>query len=167
MSHKKPDILKTVQGTFRKDRSKLAAPKLEPSIPEPQKGLLDREARKHYDRLAKILGDMKVLSCSDVVSLELLALSLAEYYEFKKFVKKNGATYRVVTREGSVTYRKRPEIILMGESWQRCATLLARFGLDPVNRSRTTVLPDKETENKWAKYQNKYTGIERRKELHR
>ena len=152
MSHKKPDSLKVIQGTFRKDRSNQDAPKLEPSIPEPQKGLLDRESRKQYDRLAQLLVGMKILTAADVVSLELLALSLAEYYEFKKFIKKNGATYRIVTREGSVTYRKRPEVSLMNEAWQKCATLLPRFGLDPVNRPRTSVLPDKGRENKWARY---------------
>ena len=50
-------------------------------MPAPGRGVLDPKAKKQYDRLAKILDDMNVLSHADVVTLEILAQSLVDYYD--------------------------------------------------------------------------------------
>ena len=80
---RKPDALKIVQGTFRKDRENKLQPKPKAGIPVPARGLLDKDEKKQFDRLCKILNDMNVLAESDVIAVEILAQSLADYYEGK------------------------------------------------------------------------------------
>lgn len=144
-----PDNVKHIRGTFRKDRSNPNQPKVEPRIPSPHPKLLSTEERFHYWRLARILSRMKVLAESDVVTLELGAIFLAAFYKAKEDLK-DGKTYEVQTREGSIVIKKKPQISMMNEAFQNAMVLLSRFGLTPADRTRLKVLPDPKPKNKWG-----------------
>ena len=56
---------------------------------------------------------------------------LAAFYEAKEDLK-DGKTYEVETREGSIVIKKRPQISMMNEAFQNVMGLLSRFGLTPA-----------------------------------
>lgn len=154
---RKPTHLKVVHGTDRKDRSNPKEPKPSSCIPKPGNHLTPG-AREAYFRLAELLDGMKVLTEPDVVALELAAMALDEYYRAKDIVEQKGLTYveikeiyddeddTVVTK---TTVRAHPAVAIASDSWKRASSMLARFGLDPANRSRVSVRPDKPQQSKW------------------
>lgn len=146
-----PDKLKVVKGTYRRDRANLEQPVPKVGIPKPQPGFLSKEARFHYCRLARILNKMKVLSESDVVTLELASIHLANFYEANQKLEKEGKTYTVVSREGGIVHKKRPEWAIRNESYVLAIGLLSKFGLTPSDRAKVKVLPDLDEENPWSK----------------
>jgi len=139
-----PVEIKKIRGTFRSNRANLEQPTSEKNIPKPQPGFLSKEARFQYFRLARILHKMKVLSESDVVTLELAAIHLANFYESNEKLEKEGKTYTVTTREGSIVHKKSPEWAIRNESYILAAGLLSKFGLTPSDRTKVKVLPEPE-----------------------
>ena len=95
--NKKPDHLKVVQGTMRKDRSNSNAPELEIKTPEPS-STLPKEAKEEYVKLSMILNDMRVLTKADQGELESLALARAQikYLSSKLFNKLDINEFRKV-----------------------------------------------------------------------
>jgi len=142
--HSLPDEVKVIRGTFRRDRSSSDQPTPEKNIPKPHSGFLSKNARFHYWRLARILNKMKVLSESDVVTLELASIHLANFYEANQKLEEEGKTYTVTSREGSIVHKKRPEWAIRNESYILAAGLLSKFGLTPSDRTKVKVLPEPE-----------------------
>lgn len=131
-----PTKLKVIKGTLEKSRENPNEPKPKQTIPKPKWGLLSKEERKEYDRVAEILDNMKVLTEADVIALEQLAESLALYYEQKDYLEENGYTYSRKNQRGGVIRKPRPEYRIMKDAKKDVLELLARFGLDPSNRSK-------------------------------
>ena len=134
--NKKPDHLKVVQGTMRKDRSNPNAPELEIKTPEPS-STLPKEAKEEYVKLSMILNDMRVLTKADQGELESLALARAQikYLSSKLFNKLDINEFRKVQ-------------IALNDAIRTSAALSVRFGLSPADRGRVSVIQEKKS-NKW------------------
>lgn len=155
---RKPTKVKQLQGTFRKDRANPDEPQPELGIPEPE-DRLSEGAREIYFRLAKLLDGMKVLTEADGPALELAAQALDEYHLAKRITDEEGITYtetieiiddekdKIVTK---TIIKAHPAVAIASDAWKRASGLLARFGLDPANRSRVGVAPDKKPAGKWG-----------------
>lgn len=137
-SNKKPDHLKMVQGTQRKDRVNKNAPEVDLVIPEPSESL-PKEAKQEYQELVVILNKMRVLSESDKGELESLAIARAQikYLSSKLFNKPDINEFRKVQ-------------ICLNDAIRTSAALSLRFGLAPSDRSRVSVVTEKKS-NKWEK----------------
>ena len=153
--NRKPDALKIVQGTFRKDRANPNQPEPKAGIPVPARGLLDKDEKKQFDRLCKILNDMNVLAESDVIAVEILAQSLADYYEVLEDYKKKPRMVSYTDRDGNPILKKSPTVNIMIDAKKVVITLLARFGLEPSARASLNILQEDnntEEDNPYAKF---------------
>ena len=137
--NRKPDHLKVLTGTMRKDRSNPNAPEIELVIPDPSKSL-PKEAKEEYKELAKILNDMRVLSEGDQGELESLAIARAQikYLSKKLFTKPDINEFRKVQ-------------IALNDAIRTSASLSVRFGLSPADRSRVSVIQERKYNNKFNK----------------
>jgi len=135
--NKKPDHLKVVQGTIRKDRSNPNAPELEVKIPKPSPSL-PKEAKEEYIKLSSLLNNMRVLTEADQGELENLAIARAQikYLSKKLFKTSDLKEFRKIQ-------------IAINDAIRISAALSIRFGLSPADRSRVSVLNEKKY-NKWA-----------------
>ena len=135
--NKKPDHLKMVQGTIRKDRSNPNAPELEVSIPKPSVSL-PKEAKEEYTKLSLLLNHMRVLTEADQGELENLAIARAQIMHLSK---------RLVKTSELQEFRKVQ--IAINDAIRISAALSIRFGLSPADRSRVSIVQEKKY-NKWA-----------------
>jgi len=143
--------LKVVQGTYQKSRANPNEPKPKRGIPAPKKGLLSKNAKKHYIRVAEILDGMQILTEADVITLELLALHLDDYFEARELVKTQGRIYGYKNAEGNPVIKRHPALLTMNESMSTILTLLSRFGLDPSSRTKIVAISEKEG-NQWSEF---------------
>ena len=134
--NRKPDHLKLIEGTLRKDRSNPDAPVLEPEIPTPSDSL-PKEAREEYFKLAELLNEMRVLTKADQGELENLALVRTQIKTLSKkiFKKSDMSEFRKIQ-------------IALNDAIRISSALSMKFGLSPSDRGRVSALPKKE-ESKW------------------
>ena len=133
---RKPSALKLVAGTDRADRRNGNEP--EPILLNdlaPPAHLHERSAAVWRD-LAPMLRRNQVLTEADVLALEMLCDAVADY----RFA-------RETRGDDMVTYSHKGSQML--DQWlvaqqacgKRAETLMGRFGMDPVSRSRVMVNP--------------------------
>ena len=130
---KKPQAIKRAAGTYRNDRDGdgLDLPAQKPKIPEH----LDAISRETFDRLARRLEQLGVISDLDEISLEMLAEAWEDYKAARSIIKKLGPTYESETATGTIR-RPNPEVAIMQEAWNRVFKLIQHFGLTPSSRAR-------------------------------
>jgi P27 family predicted phage terminase small subunit len=136
-----PSHVKALRGTLRADRLNLREPQPKAGTPRPSR-TLPPDVRREYDRLARRLAPMRVLSAADGLALELGALALAECWRLDGVLRGQGATYETTTPQGSTLVRQRPEVVLLADAWRRAASMLREFGLTPSSRGKVEVVPD-------------------------
>jgi phage terminase small subunit len=76
----KPTALKLIQGTYRPDRANPNEPNPRPGIP-PCPKFLQGEARKQYNRMAKKLARIGLMTELDDMALSMLCQGWSEYLE--------------------------------------------------------------------------------------
>lgn len=130
---KKPQAIKRAAGTYRNDRDGkgLELPAQRPNTPDH----LDAISRETFDRLAKRLEQLGVISDLDEMSLEMLAEAWEDYKAARSIIKKLGPTYESETATGTIR-RPNPEVAIMQEAWNRVFKLVQHFGLTPSSRAR-------------------------------
>jgi len=130
---KKPQAIKRAAGTYRNDRDGhgLDLPVQKPKTPEH----LDAISRETFDRLARRLEQLGVISDLDEISLEMLAEAWEDYKAARSIIKKLGPTYESETATGTIR-RPNPEVAIMQEAWNRVFKLIQHFGLTPSSRAR-------------------------------
>jgi len=139
---RKPDALKLVQGTFRKDRANPNQLNPDRGIPKPMNGILSKEERKHYYRIAKILDKMGIMTEADVIILEILAQALQQYYVACEEVKSQPLVIEYKGKNGNRIKTKNPWINIMNEERKTVISLLSKFGLDPSARASLNILQE-------------------------
>lgn len=150
---RKPTPLKVLHGTTRADRANDAEPK--PSElsarARPPEWLGDR-GRDAWHDLMPVLRKMGVLTTADPMAFALLCDALGEYIEARAWIQANEDVYSFVGKDGSTTWRKRPEVEIAQDAWRRAKTMLTEFGLTPAARSRVSGKPEESTDplEKWA-----------------
>lgn len=137
--NRKPDHLKVIQGTKRKDRSNPNAPELENIIPQASDNL-PKEAKDEYLKLSAILNNMGVLTEADQGELENLAIARAQikHLSNKLFNTSDLKEFRRVQ-------------IALNDAIRISATLSLRFGLSPADRDRVSVIQKQKSANKFSK----------------
>lgn len=133
---KKPTALKRIDGTYRKDRANHREPKpapaesLEPPIP------LDEHALKFWDYHASRLSKLNLLTELDVYALALAS----EWWSIHRRAM-DGLKGDLLHETESNGECCRPELAAAKQALGHLTTLMARFGMDPISRSKISVEP--------------------------
>jgi len=139
---RKPDVLKIIQGTYRKDRANPNQPNLDRGIPEPISNLLSREEKSHYYRIAKILDNMNILTKADVITLEIFAQTLERYYVACEKLKRQSLVIECKGKNVNTVRTKNLYVSIMNEERKTVISLLSKFGLEPTARSSLKIFPE-------------------------
>lgn len=133
MSKRKPDELKIIEGTFRRDRSNPDAPTVPAGIPEAPAWLSER-ATELFAQLCVVLDSLNIASPADAAMIALLASRLEEIEILTATIEDQGRTYQ----GESGLWKARPEVSQRNEAMRHCHALLSEFGLSPATRNRVT-----------------------------
>ena len=139
MPSRKPDGLKALQGTLRPCRVNKNAPKGVPGIPKCSRELA-APVRREYMRLVRTLEDMSILTLGDKNELESLAIARAQVLHLQEKL------FKVTDPKD---FRKLQ--IALNDSIRLGSSLAAKFGLNPSDRGRVSVVPGKPKKNRWDK----------------
>lgn len=143
----KPQKLKVIQGTARKDRTNKNAPIAAPDVPMAPKWLNER-AREIFSTITGRIEVMGYASTSHTEMLALAAMRLAEVEEYTTLIDVDGPTYRTTNTQGDVSYKPRPEVMLRSEAARHAQSLLAEFGLSAASMQKI-VVPEKPKKSEW------------------
>lgn len=132
----KPSAQKRLAGTERASRR---------NGNEPQPDLLDdlsppahlsEESAQVWSTVAPMLRKNQVLTVADLIALEMLCDFVADYRETRR---QRGNEFVVTSAKGSDMLNQLQ--VAMSMSSKRAEAFMARFGMDPVSRSRVMVDP--------------------------
>jgi P27 family predicted phage terminase small subunit len=141
----KPTNLKLIQGTYRPDRANHAEPKPRTVIP-PCPKFLQGEARKQYQKTAKKLARIGLMTELDDMALALLCQGWAEYLDATEQVKKSG----ILVKSPNGFPVLNPYLSVANQAIKKVRSLLAEFGLTPGSRSRIHAAEAAdESDNEW------------------
>jgi P27 family predicted phage terminase small subunit len=132
----KPSALKQLQGTDRADRrnGKEPEPDLLDDLAPPAH--LDADSAEVWQQIAPMLRRVGVLTVADVIALEMLCDAVADY---RKTRRERGDKFVTHSAKGSEMLNQLQ--VAMSMSGKRAEAFMARFGMDPVSRSRVLVDP--------------------------
>ncbi|MFA7190142.1 MAG: P27 family phage terminase small subunit [Sphaerochaetaceae bacterium] len=151
---RKPTMQKIIQGTFQKCRHPGTEPDPD-SVPAEQFAPcptgLHRKGRQFWKDAVKYMTECGYLKYLDLPTLELAALAYDKiWYLWKECVLKDDAgnrrTYRQYLIERGFNKRLMPELTEMTSLEKTFQTYSNMFGMNPVARSRISVLPQQETD---------------------
>ena len=130
-----PTALKLVAGTARADRSNGAEP--EPDLVENLAAPAHLEPRSAavWAELAPMLRKLKLLTVADLISFEMLCDAVADY-RFTR-VKRGDSFVAHSGKTGSPMLDQ--WMVANGIASKRAEVFMAKFGMDPVSRSRVMV----------------------------
>jgi P27 family predicted phage terminase small subunit len=133
---RKPTGLKLVTGTARADRMSGAEP--EPMLLNDLKAPAHLSARSVavWDELAPMLRRLQVLTEADVISLEMLCDSVADYRYARE---QRGDDFVTHSSKGSQMVSQ--WLVAQQMSSKRAEAFMSKFGMDPVSRSKVMVDP--------------------------
>ena len=83
------------------------------------------------------------MAIGDSLALELLVDAYSEYRGAREVIMAHGPTYETKGRHG-LQVKKRPEVSVAADAWNRIAKMLPEFGLTPSSRTRVESLPSSE-----------------------
>ncbi|MFV0420597.1 P27 family phage terminase small subunit [Oleidesulfovibrio sp.] len=155
----KPQPLKVIQGTARKDRVNKLAPDMPTGVPgEPS--MLPEGARKYYADLIAILEPLKLLYSAHPHMLGMLAMRLNEIDELTRIITEEGPIYdseKWTRDDDGVMHRtllkkSHPAVNQRSEAMRHAQSLLAEFGLSPAAVSKVTALNNSESNNPFAAF---------------
>jgi P27 family predicted phage terminase small subunit len=133
---KKPSAQKRLEGTERADRRNGNEP--EPDLLDELSppGHLAADSAAVWLQVAPMLRRMGVLTVADTIALEMLCDAVADY---RKTRAGRGDEFVVSSAKGSDMLNQLH--VAMAMSSKRAEAFMARFGMDPVSRSRVMVNP--------------------------
>lgn len=131
---RKPNKIKELQGTLRKDRegNYLKLVKLK-YIPEPPKDLkLNKDAVNIWNFHIVDLVDNGIISKQDLIIFSVFCIELARYFKLYGLIEKKGETFETQTGYPM----PRPELSIMRNSFKIAYDIANKFGLTPVSRDQ-------------------------------
>lgn len=138
----KPTALKVLEGTYRPDRAVNEAPVIgKPTCPT---WLSDKDARKEFRRLAKLLGQMGLVGASDGNLLARYSITWVRWRRVSQTLMTNGSAEFVIYKDGDGKPRSIQVSALhsiarsLADELARCEAVL---GMSPSARSRINVAP--------------------------
>jgi P27 family predicted phage terminase small subunit len=146
---KKPDHLKLLQGTHRKDRANPKEPKPKRGIPSCPKHL-GSIAKKEWKRVSKILDKSRLLTHADLAGLmiycELYERLVETSRAFDEGGRKMTITVPILDGDNKVAGysdpKPNPLVIIHRQTIQAIRPYLSAYGLTPFDRPRLQVLDD-------------------------
>jgi len=130
------DETKIIHHTFRKDRVNKEAP-----IPNSDSlrapNWLSKEDRKYFRILKLELNDIGLGSKSYSEMLALAASRVIEIKKCNKTLEEQGEFYETTNTRGSLIYKAHPALAQRNEAKRHYQSLLAQFGLSPVDIGKT------------------------------
>lgn len=133
---RKPSALKLVQGTARADRTNGQEP--EPMLLNdltPPEHLGERSAAVWRD-VAPMLRELQLLTVADRIALEMLCDAVADYRVAREA---RADEFVATSHKGSQMLSQ--WLVAQLACGKRAETLMGRFGMDPVSRSRVMINP--------------------------
>ena len=129
----KPTAIKIFEG----NRSRRPLNEKEPKPPEGMPACpawLETEAKREWQRLAKIMAQMGILSLVDRAAFATYCQAYARWKEAEEYISKNGST-----KETSTGYIQQIPQVSIAQTYSKImAKIAAEFGLTPASRSRIT-----------------------------
>lgn len=129
---KKPDTMKVLQGTFRKDRANPDAPTPADGLASAPGFLRTRAQLEWFGVIKARVAPLGLASPTFTEVLGLLAARMAEIDELEQFLDENGRTYTTTTQQGDKMYRPWPQVAMLNEARRHAQSLAAEFGLTPA-----------------------------------
>jgi P27 family predicted phage terminase small subunit len=144
MTKRKPDHLKVLEGTARKDRLNPDAPAFNAGVADCPDWLSER-ASEIFAHFNVILLRMGVASPDDQMALAMLASRVEEIEICTATIEDVGRTYTTTATSGDKLVRGRPEVSMRSEAMRHVQSLLNEFGLTPAARGKVSAsIPVKE-----------------------
>jgi P27 family predicted phage terminase small subunit len=142
----KPTNLKLIQGTYRQDRGNPSEPKPKAVIP-PCPAFLQGEARKQYQKTAKKLARIGLMTELDDMALSILCAEWQQYLDATE-QKKSG----ILVKSPNGFPVLNPYVAVASQSIKKIRALLAEFGMTPGSRSRIHAAGTSEdSDDEWSK----------------
>ena len=127
----KPTALKELEGNPGKRKLNTKEPKPETGMPDCPKWLLP-EAKKEWQRLAKLMNQMGVLTEVDMAAFAAYCQSYARWKEAQEHIDESGSTFE--TDKGY--QQQTPWVGIANTNQKLMLQAAAEFGLTPSSRSR-------------------------------
>jgi P27 family predicted phage terminase small subunit len=128
----KPDHLKAVQGTLRKDRTNENAPAAATDAPEPPHWMASA-ALPHFWTFCNRLAAIGLSSSSYTETIAEAATRVAEVEEANASIQREGMTYWTVDTKGNDKLAANPAVSQRSEALRHLQSLLAEMGLTPAS----------------------------------
>jgi P27 family predicted phage terminase small subunit len=137
VAKRKPEHLKLVQGTSRKDRSNPDAPTPPDELPVAP-DTLTSNGKAHFVRLVAIIDGMGVASSADVDAVAMAATRLDEIDLAGLEIEHAGMVVTSINARGDKMLRGHPAVRQRSEAMRHLQSLLAEFGLTPAARTKVS-----------------------------
>ncbi len=100
---------------------------------------LSKRGRRIFRELAKLTEGMDILTCADHGALAMLSDAYCDYFTASESIAEQGATYKVINRDGTELIKGNPAVAMKSDAWRRVQSGMSRFGLDPSSRAGLVV----------------------------
>lgn len=133
---RKPEALKKLEGTYRKDRAgdSLDLPAGMPTKPEWAEH--DPIASELYNQVAATCYSMGVGTDVDALGFALLADQLAMYLRLRALVSADGPIIESEGSQGQVTQKPHPALAQMNTAYTNIIKLMTEYGLTAAARTK-------------------------------
>jgi P27 family predicted phage terminase small subunit len=135
----KPTAVKRMKGTDRADRRNGNEPEPDALLDLTPPAHLEPDSAEVWRQVAPMLRKAHVLTVADVIALEMLCDAVADY---RKTRAKRGDDFTKITSKGGQMLNQLH--VAMSMSGKRAEAFMAKFGMDPVSRSRVMVDPQQD-----------------------
>lgn len=133
---RKPEALKKLEGTFRKDRA-TSSVSVPAGIPEkPVWASNDPITDVLYDQIAAHCYSMGVGTGVDAMGFALLADQLSMYLRLRAIVQAEGALVEVEGSAGNVNMKSHPALAQMNVAYSNITKMMTEYGLTAAARTK-------------------------------
>lgn len=140
---RKPTSAKALAGTLQKCRTNPAEPLSEPiDIPDPPVELTSHE-QVMWLELRALVGPMRITAAADLYAFRSMVEDAAMLRALRDSLGANDPIYEAVSKFGS-QLKARPEVAAIPVYRKLMFLHMARWGINPADRSRVSVLADTE-----------------------
>lgn len=135
---RKPDALKKIEGTYRKDRSQTDAPTPDVIASlNPPSWMVHPDALKEWSRVTREMADVNLLTSMDQTTIAMYCTALADYLDAVDILSVEGSTIKSSTGTKIV----HPAVSMRNEAWKRLMSAAKELGMTPVARTNLKVSP--------------------------
>lgn len=133
---RKPEALKKLEGTFRKDRAgdSVDMPAGMPLKPDWAK--YDPIASELYDQVSTHCYAMGVGTEVDALGFALLSDQLSNYLRLRAIVQADGLIVDVVAANGASQQKAHPALVEMNKSYTNIVKMMTEYGLTAAARTK-------------------------------